>query len=303
MREIWSLLGATVRDWYEDRAQRLGAALAYYMIFALAPGLIIVIAVAGLLLGRDAEVQIVGQIRELIGEQGAIAIEATIRSARTETLGVTGMALALIPLVFGLWGVFGELQDGLNTIWGVAPRPGRRMIDIVKERFWSFAMVVGIGFVLLVSLVMSAWLVAVGTYFGQLLPAPAAALEALNFVISFAVITILFAMTFKLLPAVTIAWRDVWLGAAVTSLLFTVGKFAIGFYLGKSAVASAYGAAGSLVIIVVWVYYSAQILLFGAEFTKVWTKRRGSGFVPAITAVPVTEEARTEQGLGPRTTA
>jgi membrane protein len=303
MREIWSLLGATVRDWYEDRAQRLGAALAYYTIFALAPGLIIVIAVAGLLLGRDAEVQIVGQIRELIGEQGAIAIEATIRSARTETLGVTGTALALIPLVFGLWGVFGELQDGLNTIWGVAPRPGRRMIHIVKERFWSFAMVVGIGFVLLVSLVMSAWLVAVGTYFGQLLPAPAAALEALNFVISFAVITILFAMTFKLLPAVTIAWRDVWLGAAVTSLLFTVGKFAIGFYLGKSAVASAYGAAGSLVIIVVWVYYSAQILLFGAEFTKVWTKRRGSGFVPAITAVPVTEEARTEQGLGPRTTA
>jgi len=303
MREIWSLLGATVRDWYEDRAQRLGAALAYYMIFALAPGLIIVIAVAGLLLGRDAEVQIVGQIRELIGEQGAIAIEATIRSARTETLGVTGTALALIPLVFGLWGVFGELQDGLNTIWGVAPRPGRRMIDIVKERFWSFAMVVGIGFVLLVSLVMSAWLVAVGTYFGQLLPAPAAALEALNFVISFAVITILFAMTFKLLPAVTIAWRDVWLGAAVTSLLFTVGKFVIGFYLGKSAVASAYGAAGSLVIIVVWVYYTAQILLLGAEFTKVWTKRRGSGFVPAITAVPVTEEARTEQGLGPRTTA
>ena len=303
MREIWSLLGATVRDWYEDRAQRLGAALAYYMIFTLAPGLIIVIAVAGLLLGRDAEVRIVGQIRELIGEQGAIAIEATIRSARTETLGVTGTALALIPLVFGLWGVFGELQDGLNTIWGVAPRPGRRMIDIVKERFWSFAMVVGIGFVLLVSLVMSAWLVAVGTYFGQLLPAPAAGLEALNFVISFAVITILFAMTFKLLPAVTIAWRDVWLGAAVTSLLFTVGKFAIGFYLGKSAVASAYGAAGSLVIIVVWVYYTAQILLLGAEFTKVWTKRRGSGFAPAITAVPVTEEARTEQGLGPRTTA
>ena len=303
MREIWSLLGATVSDWYQDRAQRLGAALAYYMIFALAPGLIIVIAVAGLLLGRDAEVHIVGQIRGLIGEQGAMAIEATIRSARTETLGVTGTALALIPLVFGLWGVFGELQDGLNTIWGVAPRPGRRMIAIVKERFWSFAMVVGIGFVLLVSLAVSAWLVVVGTYFGQLLPAPAAALEALNFVISFAVITILFAMTFKLLPAVTIAWRDVWLGAAVTSLLFTVGKFVIGFYLGRSAVASAYGAAGSLVIIVVWVYYTAQILLFGAEFTKVWTKRRGSGFVPELTAVPVTEEARAEQGLGPRTTA
>jgi len=297
---MWLLLRATMSDWYEDRAQRIGAALAYYTIFALAPGLVIVMALAGLMLGPGAESQIIGQIRELIGEQGARAIEATIRSARNETLGATGTALALIPLVFGLWGVFGELQDGLNTIWGVTPKPGRRIRDILKERFWSFAMVVGIGFVLLVSLVLSAWLAAVGTYVGSLLPAPATGLEALNFVISFVVITGSFALIFKLLPDVKIAWRDVWLGAAVTSLFFTVGKFLIGLYLGKSAVASAYGAAGSLVIIVVWVYYSAQILLFGAEFTKVWTKRRGSGFVPEQTAVPVTQEARAEQGLGPR---
>jgi len=228
------------------------------------------------------------------------AIEATIRSARTETLGTVGTALALIPLVFGLWGVFGELQDGLNTIWGVTPKPGRRVRDIVKERFWSFTMVVGIGFLLLVSLVLSAWLAAVGTYLGHRLPAPAAVLEAINFVISFTVITGAFALIFKLLPDVRIAWRDVWLGAAVTALFFSVGKVLIGLYLGKSAVASAYGAAGSLVIIVVWVYYSAQILLFGAEFTKVWTKRRGSGFVLEKIAVPVTEEARAEQGLGPR---
>ena len=297
---MWPLLRATLSDWYEDRAQRIGAALAYYTIFALAPGLVIVMALAGLMLGPGAESQIIGQILELIGEQGATAIEATIRSARNETLGATGTALALVPLVFGLWGVFGELQDGLNTIWGVTPKPGRRMRDILKERFWSFAMVVGIGFVLLVSLVLSAWLAAVSTYVGNLLPAPAATLEALNFVISFVVITGSFALIFKLLPDVRIAWRDVWLGAAVTSLFFTVGKFLIGLYLGKSAVASAYGAAGSLVIIVVWVYYSAQILLFGAEFTKVWTKRRGSGFVPEKTAVPVTQEARAEQGLGPR---
>jgi membrane protein len=297
---MWPLLRATMSDWYEDRAQRIGAALAYYTIFALAPGLVIVMALAGLMLGPGAESQIIGQIHELIGEQGAKAIEATIRSARNETLGATGTALALIPLVFGLWGVFGELQDGLNTIWGVTPKPGRRIRDILKERFWSFAMVVGIGFVLLVSLVLSAWLAAVGTYVGSLLPAPPAGLEALNFIISFVVITGSFALIFKLLPDVKIAWRDVWLGAAVTSLFFTVGKFLIGLYLGKSAVASAYGAAGSLVIIVVWVYYSAQILLFGAEFTKVWTKRRGSGFVPEKTAVPVTQEARAEQGLGPR---
>src|SRR3984893_379519 len=300
MQEMWSLLRETFTDWYEDRASRLGAALAYYTIFALAPGLIIVIGLAGLLTGWRAESQIVEQFRELIGEQGATAIEATIRSARAATLGKTGMAFALATVIVGLWVVFGELQDGLNTIWGVTPKRGRHVIDIVKERFWSFAMVVGIGFLLLVSLALSAWLAALGTYVGYLLPAPPAALEALNFVISFAVITASFALIFKLLPDVSIGWRDGVLGPAVTSLFFTLGKFLIGLYLGKSAVASAYGAAGSLVIIVVWVYYSAQILLFGAEFTKVWTKRRGSGFVPETTAVPVTQEARAEQGLGSR---
>ena len=173
----------------------------------------------------------------------------------------------------------------------------------MRERFWSFAMVVGTGFLLLVSLVVTAWLAALGTYVSYLLPAPAPALEALNSAVSFAVITVAFAVIFKLLPDVKIAWRDVWLGAAVTSLFFTAGKFAIGLYLGKSAVASAYGAAGSLVIIVVWVYYSAQILLFGAEFTKVWTKRRGSGFEADRAAQPLTAEARAKQGLAPKRTA
>jgi membrane protein len=300
MAEMWSLLSATFGDWYEDRAQRMGAALAYYTIFALTPGLVLVMALAGLLLGPGAESRIIEQIHDLIGAQGAKAIEATVQSARAAPPGTTEMALALVTLVLGLWGVFGELQDGLNTIWGVTPKPGRRVRDIVKARFWSFAMVVGTGFLLLVSLVVTAWLAAVGTYVAYLLPAPALALEALNFVISLAVITCAFALIFKLLPDVKIAWRDVWLGAAVTSLLFTVGKFLIGLYLGKSAVASAYGAAGSLVIIVIWVYYSAQILLFGAEFTKVWTKRRGSGFKVDKTAKPVTAEARAEQGLGPK---
>lgn len=303
MRDVWSLLSNTFGDWYEDRAQRLGAALAYYTIFALTPGLVIIMALAGLLLGPGAESQIIAQFHELIGEQGAKAIEATVRSARATPPGTTGMALALLTLVFGLWGVFGELQDGLNTIWGVTPKPGRRVVDIVKDRFWSFALVVGIGFLLLVSLVLTAWLAAVGTYVSYLLPAPAWALEMLNFVISLTVITGAFALTFKLLPDVKIAWRDVWLGAAVTSLFFTVGKVLIGLYLGKSAVASAYGAAGSLVIIVVWVYYSAQILLFGAEFTKVWTRRRGSSFKLEKTAKTVTAEARAEQGLGPKRTA
>jgi len=270
---MWSLLTATFNDWYEDRAQRMGAALAYYTIFALTPGLVILMALAGVLLGPGAESQIIGQIRELIGEQGATAIEATIQSARKETLGPTGTALALIPLVFGLWGVFGELQDSLNTIWGVTPKPGRRVGDILRERFLSFAMVVGIGFLLLVSLVLSAWLAAVSSYVGGLLPAPAAVLEAVNFVISFTVITGSFALIFKLLPDVKVAWRDVWLGAAITAALFELGKLVIGIYVGKLALASTYGAAASLVILLIWVYYSAQIVLLGAEFTHCYASR------------------------------
>jgi membrane protein len=300
MHGAWSLLSTTFGDWYEDRAQRMGAALAYYTIFALTPGLVILMALAGFLLGPGAESRIIDQIHELIGAQGAKAIEATVTSARTSSPGAAGMVAAFLTLVFGLWGVFGELQDGLNTIWGVTPKPGRRVRDIVRDRFWSFTLVVGIGFLLLVSLVVSAWLAALGTYVSYLLPAPAWALEAVNFLISLGVITGAFAVIFKLLPDVKIAWRDVWLGAACTSLFFTAGKVLIGLYLGKSAVASAYGAAGSLVVIVVWVYYSAQILLFGAEFTKVWTKRRGSGFKVQSIAKPVTAEARAEQGLGPK---
>src|SRR4029453_9518958 len=298
MRQAWFLLGHTVSAWCEDRAQPIGAALAYYPIFALTPGLVIVMALAGFLIGPGAESRIIEQFRELIGEQGAKAIEATVRSTRATTPGAAEIALALATLVVGLWGVLGGLQDGLNKIWGGTPKPGRRSRDIVKERFWSFALVVGTGFLLLVSLVVTAWLAAVGTYVSYWLPAPAVALEAINSVISLAVITVAFALIFKLLPDVKVAWRDVWLGAAVTSLFFILGKFLIGLYLGKSAVASAYGAAGSLVIIVVWVYYSAQILLFGAEFTKVWPKRRGLGLKGEKTENPVTAEARAEQGMG-----
>jgi len=300
MREAWRLLSLTVNDWYEDRAQRMGAAVAYYTIFALTPGLVIAMALTGFLVGPSAEASIIDEFRELIGERGAQALEATMRSARATSPGAAGLGLALATLILGLWGVFGELQDGLNTIWDVAPRPGRRIREIVLARFWSFVVVVSTGFVLLLSLVITAWLFAVGTFLSHLLPASAFALEAINSVISAVVLTAAFALIFKLLPDVKVAWRDVWVGAAVTALLFIVGTFLIGLYLGTSAVGSAYGAAGSLVIIVVWVYYSAQILLFGAEFTKVWTKRRGAGVEVEPTAVPLTAEARAEQGLGPK---
>jgi membrane protein len=297
MRDALSILGATLHDWYEDRAPRLGAALAFYTVFALLPSLILVIALGGMVLGRDAaQAEILDQVRYLAGEAGARAIEATLIAARTESgAGVTAVVVG--ALIVGLWGVFGELQDALNTIWGVAPRPGRRLATVVRERFLSFAMVVGIGFLLLVSLVISAWLAALGRYFTALLPMPAPVLEAVNAVLSFAVITVLFALSFKLLPDVRVAWRDVWLGAALTSLLFSVGKSAIGVYLGTTAIGSLWGGAGSLVVILVWVYYSSQIFYFGAEFTKVWTRRRGTGGAPAPEAVPVTAEARAEQGM------
>jgi membrane protein len=292
MSEAWQLLRDTGREWYDNRAQRLGAALAFYTLFALAPGLVILIPLTGVFLGRQAaQGHLVEQIEYLIGRPGAEAIEATIVSAHEQGAGVT--VVAVITLVF-------ELQDALNTIWGVTPRPGRGFLAILRERFWSFTLVVGIGFLLLVSLAVSAWLAALGEFFAHLLPAPAGVLEAVNLVISFCVITFLFGMIFKLLPDVYLAWRDVWLGAALTSLLFTLGKVVIGLYLGRTTIGSAYGAAGSLVVILLWVYYSAQILFFGAEFTKVWARRRGAGAVPTEVAVPLTEEAKAEQGMGRR---
>lgn len=295
--EAWRLFRDTAGDWYQDRAQRLGAALAFYTLFALAPGLVILIPLTGVFLGpQAAQGHIVEQIESVIGRPGAEAIEATIVSARREGAGGVTV-VAVITLVFGLWWVFGELQDALNTIWGVTRRPGRGFLAMLRERFLSFTLVVGIGFLLLVSLAVSAWLAALSGFFAHLLPAPAMVLEAVNFVISFCVITFLFAMIFKLLPDVSVAWRDVWLGAALTSLLFTVGKVVIGLYLGRTTTGSAYGAAGSLVVILLWVYYSAQILFFGAEFTKVWARRRGAGIVPTAAAVPLTVEARAEQGM------
>jgi membrane protein len=273
-RVLWSLLGDTCVAWYEDRAPRLGAALAYYTVFALAPGLILIIAMAGLLLGKEAaQGQIISQVQDLAGEAGAQAVRAAIESARNAEGSLLASSLGAVTLLFGLWGVFGELQDALNTIWGVTTRPGRGVVDIIRERFWSFTMVVGIGFLLLVSLAVSAWLAAVGMFFSGLLPLPTAMMETTNALLSFVVITFMFAVIYKLLPDVKIAWRNVWTGAAVTAVLFTIGKTLIGLYLGRSTVASVYGAAGSLIVILLWVYYSAQIVFFGAEFTKVYARR------------------------------
>ena len=282
LRTFWGLLKEAASDWRFDRAPRLGAALAYYTVFSLVPLLIIIIALIGLVFGQEAaQSAILGQISNLVGEQSAAAIKDMIERANEPSTGVMATVIAIATLLFGASGFFGQLQDALNTVWGVEPKEGRGFWGTIKDRFLSFVAVLGTGFLLLVSLVVSSALAALGKWFNGLLPMPEIVLQTINFAVSLVVVTALFALIFKILPDVRVAWRDVWIGAAMTALLFSIGKFAIELYLGKSNVASAYGAAGSLVLILIWVYYSAQILLYGAEFTQVYANRMGQRIVPA----------------------
>ena len=278
---MWRLMKDAASDWSRDRAPRLGAALAYYTVFSLVPFLVVVIAVIGLVFGEvAAQSAILSQIAELVGEQTAAAIKDMIQRANQPSTGLFATAVAVATLLIGASGVFGQLQDALNTVWGVEPKEGRGVWGFIKDRFLSFVAVLGTGFLLLVSLILSSALSAFGKWFGGLLPLPEAVLQLMNFAFSFLVATGLFALIFKVLPDAKVAWRDVWIGAALTSALFTIGKFALGVYLGKSNVASAYGATGSLVLVLLWVYYSAQILLYGAEFTQVYANRVGERIVP-----------------------
>jgi len=276
-RALFALLRAAYSEWSKDKAPRMGAALAYYTVFALAPLLIIAIAIAGLVFGvQAAQGEVSIQIEGLIGRDGANAIQTMIQSAHKPAHGGIASVVGVLALLLGASGAFSEMQDALNTIWHVKSEGRTRIRNLVKDRFLSFGMVLGIGFLLLVSLLLSALLAALAKYVGDLLPIPAVLLELADFLFSLLSITALFAMIFKLLPKITIAWSDVWAGAVLTSLLFTAGKFGIGFYIGKSVAASAYGAAGSLVIVVAWIYYSALLLYFGAEFTRVYANRIGS---------------------------
>ena len=279
---IWKLLSATYTKWTADHAQGLGAALAFYAIFSLAPLLLIVIAIAGSVFGQEAaQGQIIGQIQGLVGEESAKAIQSMIEEARKPAAGIIATVVAIVLLFLGATGVFAQLQEALNIIWRVEAKPEQGMWKILKDRFISLLAVLGTGFLLLISLVISAALSAIGTTLEQFLPVPGFLLQLINFLVSFAIVTLLFAMIYKLLPDRSIQWSDVWIGAIITSLLFTIGKFVIGVYLGKSDVGIAYGAAGSLVVMLMWVYYASQIFLFGAEFTAVYAHARGSKLIPS----------------------
>jgi membrane protein len=288
MRALFSNLPKLIRlsyqDWKEDKASRLAAALAYYTIFSLGPLLIIVIAVTGLFWQKEAvQTQVMNQVQGLVGPQGATFISDLLTSASSPTRGIIATILGVITLIFGALGVFNELHNALNTIWGVEEKETKGFLQSIKKiifnRLLSFAMILGIGFLLLVSLVISAGLSAVQETIGNAFPLSEFVLQLINLVISIGVITILFALIYKYLPDAEIAWRDVWLGTFVTAILFSLGKLLIGLYLGNSAIASSFGAAGSLVLLLVWIYYSAQILFFGAEFTQVYANNFGSKIV------------------------
>jgi membrane protein len=283
-----SLLKQTASEWMEDDAPSLGAALAYYTVFSLAPLMTIAIAIAGFFFGKDAaQGQIFDELRVLLGEEGGKAVEEMVQSANAEpTTGIVATVISVAVLLFGASGVFGQLQSSLNTIWGVKPKPGRGVLGMIKDRLLSFGFTLVVGFLLLVSLLLTAGIALVAEWLGGLMPGSETLAQILNIVLSLAMITLLFATIFKFLPDAKIAWRDVWIGAFLTALLFTIGKFALGIYLGKSGVASTYGAAGSLIVLLLWVYYSSQILFFGAEFTQVYANRFGSRVAPAENAVP-----------------
>jgi membrane protein len=284
-----SLLKQTASEWVEDDAPSLGAALAYYTVFSLAPLMTIAIAIAGFFFGKEAaQGQIFDELRVLLGEEGGKAVEEMVQSASAQpTAGVVATIISVIILLFGASGVFGQLQASLNRMWGVKPKPGRGVLGMIKDRLLSFGFTLVVGFLLLVSLLLTAGIALVADWLGGLMPGSETLAQILNLVLSLAMITLLFATIFKFLPDAKIAWHDVWIGAFLTALLFTIGKFALGIYLGKSGVASSYGAAGSLIVLLLWVYYSSQILFFGAEFTQVYANRFGSRVAPADNAVPV----------------
>ncbi len=295
------LLRETVAEWLEDKAPRLGAALAYYAGFSVAPVLIIAIVIASSVLGSQTDVQerLIGQVATLIGADGAALISRMVDTARLpRDASVLTTVIGVITLLIGALGVFAQLQDALNTIWEVTPRARNGLLFFLQVRLISFAMVLVVGFLLLISLVVNAVMAGVSDYLATRLPYFGLVWAVANLLLPFAVITVLFAVMFKVLPDVDIAWRDVWPGALLTSLLFTSGKYVIGFFLGNSRIGTAYGAAGSLLIVLVWIYFSAQIVFFGAEFTQVYVRHYGKRRpMPTEHAVALSEADRVHQGI------
>ena len=277
-RAVFELFKQSVASWRADYAPSMGAALAYYTVFSVAPLILIVISVVGLVFGQEAaRGEILDQLSELMGADGARAVQAMLESLNKPTQGIVGTAVGVGLLVVGATTVFGELQDAFDRIWRAPARDDSGgLLSLMRTRLLSFSMIMGIGFLLIVSLVVNAALAALGEWWAPLFGGWATLAQNVNSAFGFVTVTVGFAMIFKVMPRASVQWRDVWVGAAVTAVLFTVGKYLIGLYIGTTGIASGYGAAGSLVVVLVWVYYSAQIFLLGVEFTWVYAHTYGS---------------------------
>jgi len=281
MKVVWALLKESGFAWAQDNAPSMGAALTFYAILSLTPVLIVATAIAGLGFWQTvAEAEVLRHIQVLVGETSARVLQAAILSANRPAVGAIASVIGVGTMLVGASGAFVELQDALNKIWRVRRKSGSILLSAIRQRFLSFCLVLGTGFLLLLSLFSSAALGAAGRYMGHLLPWPVFVVGSIEFLFSFSVITLLLAAIFRLLPDTEIGWTDVWIGAAIASLLLTTGKVLIGLYIARSAVASAYGAVSSPLVVLVWIYYSAQILLFGAEITHVYACKHGSRHEP-----------------------
>jgi membrane protein len=287
-KQVWRMLKAAFQEWNDDKAARLAAALAYYTLFSLAPLLILVIAIAGLFFDSTAvRQQIMGQVEALIGGTSADFVSTILDNANRpgNNSGIIASLISVGLLLVGATGVLTQLQLSLNTIWSVEARPDIGFLNLLRKRLLSLGMIIVIGFLLLVSLVISSVIAGFSDYLNTLAPSLDTIVQLLNFVVSFGITTLLFAMIFKFLPDVVITWGDVWFGSAATAILFSLGKFLIGLYLGNSSFGSSYGAAGSVIILLVWVFFSAQILFYGAELTQIYSRRFGSQIQPNRYAV------------------
>lgn len=301
MKVYWNILKAAGTDFMEDKALRLSAALAYYSVFSIGPILVLVVGIAGLVLGDESvRREVDSQLKSLFGSQSAGLLKSMM-AARSQEGSLMATIIGGTALLFGASGVFGQLQEALNTIWEVQTKAGQGVLGFVRQRFLSLTMVLGTGFLLLVSMVLSALVSAFAGYVGNLISTPEWLIRGINLTVSFGLISLLFAAIFKVLPDVKIQWRDVWVGGVVTAALFTTGKFFLGLYLGRDGTTSVYGAGAAFVVVLLYVYYSAVILFFGAEFTQVYAKTHGSIIKPSDHAEPITEEARAHQGI-PRKT-
>lgn len=278
IKQIWLLFKTAFSAWRDDYAQSMGAALAYYTLFSIAPLLLIVISIAGLVFGQDAaRGEIIGQLHSLMGQRGAMAIQTLLESVSHPAEGIAATVIGVVLLLVGATSVFGELQDSLDRIWKAPVREGSGLWHLLRARLLSFGMILGIGFLLMVSLVFSAGLAAISKWWSPLFTGWMLIAGVLNTLFSFALTTGMFAMIYKTMPRAHIAWEEVWIGAVMTAVLFTIGKWLIGIYIGNSAFSSAYGAAGSILVLLIWVYYSAQIFLMGAELTRAYSQVLGTG--------------------------